>query len=294
MKSMHPGTLHWVHRFPLSSLHCVCTEFVDLCFLCSVLCIWTLNVITLEFLFLDTVRCVCWLCRFFIVYADGSGSELLRSRDVDKYLAEACSDPATAVLQDPVQECPGRKLFSSDRQIIAKAESEVSKLLLGQEIRKCFSPCRQVPTLLAVKHGEKGSCAKTQGSRELTELHCEGIGEQITLSTLRHANKSNYKMHRFSVYLQWKNMECFTVFINHIAVFINGDNVTLTLTLSLAVGKDKYNLSGSWKNMTEIRDANSTWYQSPSSSSARSHILKCLVIILELAGDNYVSTKYSA
>lgn len=174
----------------------------------------------LEFLFLDTVQCVFWLCRFFIVYADGSGSELLRSRDIDKYLAEACSDPATAVLQDPVQECPGRKLFSSDKQIFAKVES-VSKLLLGQEIWKCFSPCRQVPTLLAVKHGEEGACGRTQGSRELTEWHSERISEQTTLSTLRHANKSNYKMHRFSVYLLWKNMECITVFVNHIAVFIN-------------------------------------------------------------------------
>ncbi|KAJ7402651.1 hypothetical protein BTVI_84323 [Pitangus sulphuratus] len=44
--------------------------------------------------------------RFFIVYEDGSGTELLRSRDVHTYLAEACSDPATAVLQDPVQEHP--------------------------------------------------------------------------------------------------------------------------------------------------------------------------------------------
>ncbi|XP_027741067.1 sperm-associated antigen 17 isoform X2 [Empidonax traillii] len=45
--------------------------------------------------------------RFFIVYEDGSGTELLRSRDVHTYLAEACSDPATAILQDPVQEHPG-------------------------------------------------------------------------------------------------------------------------------------------------------------------------------------------
>ncbi|XP_027509112.1 sperm-associated antigen 17 isoform X12 [Corapipo altera] len=45
--------------------------------------------------------------RFFIVYEDGSGTELLRSRDVHTYLVEACSDPATAILQDPVQEHPG-------------------------------------------------------------------------------------------------------------------------------------------------------------------------------------------
>ncbi|XP_051634587.1 sperm-associated antigen 17 isoform X9 [Manacus candei] len=45
--------------------------------------------------------------RFFTVYEDGSGTELLRSRDVHAYLVEACSDPATAILQDPVQEHPG-------------------------------------------------------------------------------------------------------------------------------------------------------------------------------------------
>lgn len=52
---------------------------------------------------------VCWLCRFFIVHADGSGTELLRGRDVHRELAEACRDPTAAVLQEPVQEHPGRK-----------------------------------------------------------------------------------------------------------------------------------------------------------------------------------------
>ncbi|KAM6310118.1 LOW QUALITY PROTEIN: sperm-associated antigen 17 [Aegotheles albertisi] len=45
--------------------------------------------------------------RFFIVYADGSGTELLRGRDVHQYLAKATSDPAAAVMQDPVQNHPG-------------------------------------------------------------------------------------------------------------------------------------------------------------------------------------------
>lgn len=59
---------------------------------------------------------VCvWLCRFFIISADGSGTELLRKKDVHKYMTEACRDPATAVLQDPVREQPGRKLCFSDR-----------------------------------------------------------------------------------------------------------------------------------------------------------------------------------
>ncbi|XP_015485401.1 sperm-associated antigen 17 isoform X1 [Parus major] len=45
--------------------------------------------------------------RFFIISADGSGTELLREKDVHQCMAEACSDPATAVLRDPVQEQPG-------------------------------------------------------------------------------------------------------------------------------------------------------------------------------------------
>ncbi|KAM9388217.1 sperm-associated antigen 17 [Phaethornis superciliosus] len=44
--------------------------------------------------------------RFFVIYTDGSGTELLRSRDVHEYLAEAFHDPAAAILQDPVEECP--------------------------------------------------------------------------------------------------------------------------------------------------------------------------------------------
>ncbi|XP_057271872.1 sperm-associated antigen 17 [Pezoporus wallicus] len=45
--------------------------------------------------------------RFFIIKADGSGTEILRNRDVQEYLAKVYSDPAAAVLQDPVEELPG-------------------------------------------------------------------------------------------------------------------------------------------------------------------------------------------
>ncbi|XP_067320442.1 sperm-associated antigen 17 [Anolis sagrei] len=45
--------------------------------------------------------------RFFIVYADGSGTELLRTKDTEEYLAMAYGDPVTVVLQEPIQECPG-------------------------------------------------------------------------------------------------------------------------------------------------------------------------------------------
>ncbi|XP_045059666.2 sperm-associated antigen 17 isoform X2 [Desmodus rotundus] len=45
--------------------------------------------------------------RFFVVYADGSGVELLRDSDIEEYLSLACGGPTTVVLQEPVQEQPG-------------------------------------------------------------------------------------------------------------------------------------------------------------------------------------------
>ncbi|KAM5180835.1 sperm-associated antigen 17 [Mantella aurantiaca] len=44
--------------------------------------------------------------RFFVVNADGSGSELLRNREVEDYLASCYCDLATAVLREPTQEVP--------------------------------------------------------------------------------------------------------------------------------------------------------------------------------------------
>ncbi|XP_067849079.1 sperm-associated antigen 17 isoform X2 [Heptranchias perlo] len=45
--------------------------------------------------------------RFFILHADGSGTELLRSSDVEEYLYRAYSNPATAVLKEQLPEFPG-------------------------------------------------------------------------------------------------------------------------------------------------------------------------------------------
>ncbi|XP_027722514.1 sperm-associated antigen 17 isoform X2 [Vombatus ursinus] len=45
--------------------------------------------------------------RFFVIYADGSGTELLRNSDVEEYLSLAYGESTTAVLQEPVQEYPG-------------------------------------------------------------------------------------------------------------------------------------------------------------------------------------------
>ncbi|XP_066563697.1 sperm-associated antigen 17 [Amia ocellicauda] len=45
--------------------------------------------------------------RYFMVHADGSGTELLHCTDVEAILSEAYSDPATAVLKEPMPEILG-------------------------------------------------------------------------------------------------------------------------------------------------------------------------------------------
>jgi hypothetical protein len=47
--------------------------------------------------------------RFFVVYTDGSGVELLRDSDIEEYLSLAYGESTTVVLQEPVQEYPGRE-----------------------------------------------------------------------------------------------------------------------------------------------------------------------------------------
>lgn len=65
------------------------------------------------------------------MYADGSGTELLRNSDIEEYLALAYGDPATAVLQEPVQECPGKDISFSfcqpNLEIIKIVRAEHSK-----------------------------------------------------------------------------------------------------------------------------------------------------------------------
>ncbi|XP_035750501.1 sperm-associated antigen 17 [Egretta garzetta] len=85
--------------------------------------------------------------RFFIIYADGSGTELLRSRDVHEYLAEACSDPTAAVLQDPVQERPGvlsitvlRPLAEASPWVMKKEPGSIIPPNLQSSTHDTFSP----------------------------------------------------------------------------------------------------------------------------------------------------------
>lgn len=45
--------------------------------------------------------------RFFIIHADGSGTELLRYKDVAENLLLAEKNPATAILKDQLTDHPG-------------------------------------------------------------------------------------------------------------------------------------------------------------------------------------------
>jgi hypothetical protein len=45
--------------------------------------------------------------RFFIMHADGGGTELLRYQDISEYLSSAEDDPSVAVLKDPLADYPG-------------------------------------------------------------------------------------------------------------------------------------------------------------------------------------------
>ncbi|XP_075293875.1 sperm-associated antigen 17 isoform X3 [Opisthocomus hoazin] len=111
--------------------------------------------------------------RFFIIYADGSGTELLRSRDVHKYLAEACSDPTAAVLQDPVEERPGvlsitilRPLAEASPWIMKKEPESIVPPNLQSRTQDTFSPLERRITGPSVRTCIwKGLCI---GSKEQT------------------------------------------------------------------------------------------------------------------------------
>nr|XP_048675647.1 sperm-associated antigen 17 isoform X2 [Caretta caretta] len=111
--------------------------------------------------------------RFFIVYADGSGTELLRNCDIEEYLALAYGDPATAVLQEPVQECPGvlsitvlRPLTETSPWVMKRESSNIVPPSLQSRNWDTFPPFeRKIPGPPFGTHIWKGLCI---GSKELT------------------------------------------------------------------------------------------------------------------------------
>ncbi|XP_027464965.2 sperm-associated antigen 17 isoform X7 [Zalophus californianus] len=73
--------------------------------------------------------------RFFVVYADGSGVELLRDSDIEEYLSLAYGESSTVVLQEPVQEQPGTLSIT-----VLRPFHEASPWLMKKELDTIVPP----------------------------------------------------------------------------------------------------------------------------------------------------------
>ncbi|XP_069491855.1 sperm-associated antigen 17 isoform X1 [Ambystoma mexicanum] len=73
--------------------------------------------------------------RFFIINADGSGTELLREREVEEYLIMCYSDATTAVIQEPAPEQPGVHSIT-----ILRPFPEASRWVMKKEIDNIVPP----------------------------------------------------------------------------------------------------------------------------------------------------------
>ncbi|KAB0385214.1 hypothetical protein FD755_000170 [Muntiacus reevesi] len=79
--------------------------------------------------------------RFFVIYADGSGVELLRDSDIEEYLSLAYGESTTVVLQEPVQEQPGALSIT-----VLRPFHEVSPWLMKRELDTIVPPNLQSRT----------------------------------------------------------------------------------------------------------------------------------------------------
>ncbi|XFF98742.1 hypothetical protein AB1E19_002367 [Capra hircus] len=79
--------------------------------------------------------------RFFVIYADGSGLELLRDSDIEEYLSLAYGESTTVVLQEPVQEQPGALSIT-----VLRPFCEVSPWLMKKELDTIVPPNLQSRT----------------------------------------------------------------------------------------------------------------------------------------------------
>ncbi|XP_021012793.1 sperm-associated antigen 17 [Mus caroli] len=73
--------------------------------------------------------------RFFVVYTDGSGVELLRDSDIEEYLSLAYGESTTVVLQEPVQEYPGALSIT-----VLRPFHEASQWIMKKELDTIVPP----------------------------------------------------------------------------------------------------------------------------------------------------------
>ncbi|KAK7807810.1 hypothetical protein U0070_012044 [Myodes glareolus] len=111
--------------------------------------------------------------RFFVIYADGSGVELLRDSDIEEYLSLAYGESTTVVLQEPVQEQPGALSIT-----VLRPFHEASPWLMKKELDTIVPPnlqSRSWETFPSVEKKTPGPPFGTQiwkglciGSKQLT------------------------------------------------------------------------------------------------------------------------------
>ncbi|XP_069862546.1 sperm-associated antigen 17 isoform X2 [Dipodomys merriami] len=73
--------------------------------------------------------------RFFVIYANGSGLELLRDSDIEEYLSLAYGDSTSVVLHEPIQEQPGTLSIT-----VLRPFHEGSPWLLKKELDSVVPP----------------------------------------------------------------------------------------------------------------------------------------------------------
>ncbi|XP_055971601.1 sperm-associated antigen 17 [Sorex fumeus] len=73
--------------------------------------------------------------RFFVIYADGSGIELLRDSDIEEFLSVAYGESTSVVLQEPVQEQPGTLSIT-----VLRPFHEASQWLMKKELDTIVPP----------------------------------------------------------------------------------------------------------------------------------------------------------
>lgn len=113
--------------------------------------------------------------RFFVVYSDGSGVELLRDSDIEEYLSLAYGESTTVVLQEPVQEHPGALSIT-----VLRPFHEASQWIMKKELDTIVPPnlqSRSWETFPSVEKKTPGPPFGTQiwkglciGSKQLTNI----------------------------------------------------------------------------------------------------------------------------
>ncbi|KAK3098986.1 hypothetical protein FSP39_024961, partial [Pinctada imbricata] len=94
--------------------------------------------------------------RFFIIHADGSGTELMRYQDVAEYITNAEQSPATAVLRDDLPDYPGVQGITILKPYLGGPSDKWLKKYDQDSIIPPGIRCRDLTTLPAKEYKSPG------------------------------------------------------------------------------------------------------------------------------------------